>query len=332
MKKNALIIILTIFGAIIVPISAMAWGTSKEYDRAEQIIIDHEAVHLHLYERCLQINPDGAESFKEVTDKWGKKNYPALREIRLILRDAFVKEGMSVSDADAKISKVSKWMTDGIEAKFTNLSAEEFLKVCSRQSAEELTSQMDFVAFLDKYHVKMLAQKENEPKPIISGVPSSNSKKENEPNPVTNSIPSSEPKTEERFVENPDGTVSDTKTKLMWAAQDNGRNISWENAKSYCENYNGGGYTDWRMPTQKELAGLYDPASEGYKPSCAFTVGGVSAGKVYLTNLIRLSCWWGWASETRGSEAASYYFYPGARNWNLKSDNSTRALPVRSVK
>jgi hypothetical protein len=44
----------------------------------------------------------------------------------------------------------------------------------------------------------------------------------------------------------------------MWAAKDNGSPISWPEAKKYCENYRGGGYMDWRMPTQDELAGLYD--------------------------------------------------------------------------
>jgi hypothetical protein len=44
----------------------------------------------------------------------------------------------------------------------------------------------------------------------------------------------------------------------MWAERDNGSDIHWAKAKSYCENYREGGYTDWRMPTQDELAGLYD--------------------------------------------------------------------------
>jgi len=52
------------------------------------------------------------------------------------------------------------------------------------------------------------------------------------------------------------GTVLDTRTNLMWAARDNGSDINWANAKSYCENYRGSGYTDWRMPKQDELAGF----------------------------------------------------------------------------
>jgi hypothetical protein len=53
-----------------------------------------------------------------------------------------------------------------------------------------------------------------------------------------------------RFIAYDNGTVLDTKTNLMWAAKDNGSDINWSNAKSYCENYRGGGYKDWRMPTQ----------------------------------------------------------------------------------
>src|SRR5664280_2658426 len=61
-----------------------------------------------------------------------------------------------------------------------------------------------------------------------------------------------------RFIVKDNETILDTRTNLMWAAKDNGSDINWENAKSHCENYRGGGYKDWRMPTQDELAGLYD--------------------------------------------------------------------------
>ena len=70
-----------------------------------------------------------------------------------------------------------------------------------------------------------------------------------------------------RFIAYDNGTVLDTKTHLMWAAKDNGRDINWANAKSYCENYRGGGYTDWRLPTQRELMGLFD-ANKSQKAEC----------------------------------------------------------------
>jgi hypothetical protein len=127
-----------------------------------------------------------------------------------------------------------------------------------------------------------------------------------------------------RFIANNNGTVLDTRTNLMWAAKDNGRNINWAEAKNYCENYRGGGYTDWRMPTQEELAGLYD-MGKSYKSDC-----GMNA---HLTELICLTCTAPWAFEKRGSEAAIFGFDPGKRYWAPQSrDHGTRALPVRSVK
>lgn len=59
-----------------------------------------------------------------------------------------------------------------------------------------------------------------------------------------------------RFIVNKDGTVTDTKTNLMWAAQDNGSDMEWSDANYYCKNYRVGGYKDWRLPTTDELIEL----------------------------------------------------------------------------
>jgi hypothetical protein len=128
-----------------------------------------------------------------------------------------------------------------------------------------------------------------------------------------------------RFIAYDDGTVLDRVSGLMWAAKDNESDINWPGAKSYCENYRGGGYTDWRMPTQDELAGLYDKA-EGYKSACG--------DEAHLTELIRLTCYWTWASETRDSGAACFRFGGGGyRCWGPPSGSSfSRVLPVRSGK
>jgi hypothetical protein len=110
----------------------------------------------------------------------------------------------------------------------------------------------------------------------------------------------------------------------MWAAKDNGYDINWADAKRYCENYRWGGYTDWRMPTQDELAGLYD-AGKSYRSDCGYDVN--------LTELIRLTCTTPWASEARGTAAANFNFVGDRRYWSHKSlDKFYRALPVRSAK
>ncbi len=137
-----------------------------------------------------------------------------------------------------------------------------------------------------------------------------------------------------RFIAYDDGTVLDTKTNLMWAAKDNGGRINWPNAKKYCESYRGGGYTDWRMPTQDELAGLFDrskprlvPCDASYNKEVIYTA----------TELIRITCYSPWAEGMEGTgrkaranmvefESGKKGFYPAAL------DVLGRALPVRSVK
>jgi hypothetical protein len=130
-----------------------------------------------------------------------------------------------------------------------------------------------------------------------------------------------------RFIAYDDGTVLDTRTNLMWAAKDNGRNINWTDAKSYCENYRGGGYTDWRMPTQDELVGLYD-GSKSRPGTC-----NRSYNIHVATELIDITCFWLWNSETRDSTAAVFNFRYGERSWSPQSYvTNSRALPVRSGK
>ncbi|MCX5828041.1 MAG: caspase family protein [Deltaproteobacteria bacterium] len=132
-----------------------------------------------------------------------------------------------------------------------------------------------------------------------------------------------------RFIAYDNGTVLDSKTNLMWAAKDNGSNISWAGAKSYCENYSVGGVTGWRMPTQSELAGLYDASNPKYQACHSDDY------KIYLTNLIDLSCCCPWASEAISSNAAYFHFGAGERDWGPQSGRNHRAyraLPVRNAK
>ena len=124
----------------------------------------------------------------------------------------------------------------------------------------------------------------------------------------------------DRFVNNGDGTVADTKTGLMWSAKDNGSPINWPDALSYCQNFSGGGHTDWRMPTLAELASLYDP---GVKNKRGY----------HVTKLIDTSAQTCWASETRGYEAARFNFTYGQEYWLRQAySGPTRVLPVRSNK
>jgi hypothetical protein len=60
------------------------------------------------------------------------------------------------------------------------------------------------------------------------------------------------------FSDNGDGTVIDSATGRMWMQQDAGVAKNWEQALSYCENFEIAGHSDWRLPQAKELQSLID--------------------------------------------------------------------------
>ncbi|MFC2077874.1 DUF1566 domain-containing protein [Candidatus Bipolaricaulota bacterium] len=63
-----------------------------------------------------------------------------------------------------------------------------------------------------------------------------------------------------RFVDVGDGTIKDTHMKLMWLKSINTGAMTWDSAKTFCENlvYPLGGYSDWRLPEIWELYSLVD--------------------------------------------------------------------------
>lgn len=128
------------------------------------------------------------------------------------------------------------------------------------------------------------------------------------------------PKVDGHLIANADGTVSDTTTGLMWAAYDSALDLNLMDAKGFCENYHGGGYADWRLPTLDELAELY---SKGIRR------------KDEIPGQIVNIHWRVWASdEAKYRDVVNGYgvfsFNSGTRHWIHPSTTlNLRALLVR---
>ena len=60
------------------------------------------------------------------------------------------------------------------------------------------------------------------------------------------------------FTDNNDGTITDQASGLMWMQADAGLALEWDDALEYAENYEYGGYDDWRLPDVKELQSIVD--------------------------------------------------------------------------
>jgi hypothetical protein len=73
--------------------------------------------------------------------------------------------------------------------------------------------------------------------------------------------------TEQRFIDNGDGTVSDSNTGLLWIREDvwqlQERWVTWDEARDFTNalaNNEFCGLANWRLPTIDEARSLYDPA------------------------------------------------------------------------
>lgn len=59
------------------------------------------------------------------------------------------------------------------------------------------------------------------------------------------------------FKDNGDGTVLDQNTGLMWK-KDESPNLNWEEAMRYCKELSLAGFSDWRLPSIRELPTILD--------------------------------------------------------------------------
>ena len=117
------------------------------------------------------------------------------------------------------------------------------------------------------------------------------------------------------FVNNGNGTVTDTSTGLMWQ-RDTARDgqgdydtMTWEEALAYCEALDLGGETDWRLPTIKDLGSLVDLSR--YDPAINTTS---------FPNTISSSYWSATTSADRTGYAWHVGFYYGNGYWFNKSN------------
>lgn len=86
-------------------------------------------------------------------------------------------------------------------------------------------------------------------------------------------------------VDQGNGAVTDTLTKLTWQQADDGTTRTWEPALGYCEGLTLAGYDDWRLPNYKELVSItddsrYNPAINPLFPNTKVT----PSGGVYWTS------------------------------------------------
>ena len=132
----------------------------------------------------------------------------------------------------------------------------------------------------------------------------------------------------ERFIDNADGTVTDTLLNVMWSKTDNHGNINWRQAQQwvkYTFPYTlPTSYDNWRLPAIDELKTLYEKNTQGYETDCG--------QKVKIVPVIELTCGWVWAAEMESISARLFNFHRGySYTDRISKYRAYRVLAVRSL-
>lgn len=122
------------------------------------------------------------------------------------------------------------------------------------------------------------------------------------------------------YVDNGNGTVTDTSTGLTWQQNTPEEAINWEEALAYCESLSLGGNTDWRLPNINELRSLVDYNRN--TPSIDMTYFPNTSPSLY------------WSSTTYASNVSSVWgvSFVNAKGYSSNKGSFTLVRAVRGEK
>lgn len=98
----------------------------------------------------------------------------------------------------------------------------------------------------------------------------------------------------ERFVEKTEGVVKDSETGLMWTLLDTATCMTFDQAEHYVDQLSTGDYSDWRLPTMDEIAGIYKktpsfPVTEAQRYWSEESYSGYSDGWYKVVNILEVT-------------------------------------------
>jgi hypothetical protein len=110
------------------------------------------------------------------------------------------------------------------------------------------------------------------------------------------------------------GALWDARTKQEWLQEDNGDEINWNSARSFCEERHRG----WRMPSLPELKSIYDEHEPGVR--CAQAICKVSS-QFHLTGT------WFWSATQVGKDSTDGIELA----WGVLMTNGAQTQAVRDA-
>lgn len=107
------------------------------------------------------------------------------------------------------------------------------------------------------------------------------------------------------LIDNGNGTVTDTRTGLLWQQGEASAPMRWDAALSYCEGLSLENRTDWRLPNVKELESLTDDSR--YNPTLDKTFfPGVHSSRYWTSTTYVNALVYAWAPDFLGDNMVTF--------------------------
>jgi|HubBroStandDraft_2_1064218.scaffolds.fasta_scaffold93776_2 hypothetical protein len=132
----------------------------------------------------------------------------------------------------------------------------------------------------------------------------------------------------------PTNVWADPSTGLMWAGKDNGLNVNWNDADSFCRKLTIGSYSGWRLPDIQELSTLYDGSVTREYVYTGEAYDAARNGQVqhhHVKTGVELDSCCAWSSTKRGADKAVYLRFQSGEQitYPMTATGVIRALCVR---
>jgi len=134
------------------------------------------------------------------------------------------------------------------------------------------------------------------------------------------------------FKDNGDGTITDTRSGLMWMQYANIalRKMNYNDNRTYCQNLEYAGYNDWHIPTKDEFLTLIELPESNDNIRKLSTYGFIDIQEKYWTSTMVAR-----GGDSFSSIRITQYIYFIVDSNTMRSDgkdNEYYLLPVRSTK
>jgi hypothetical protein len=118
----------------------------------------------------------------------------------------------------------------------------------------------------------------------------------------------------DRWEDLGDGVLRDRRTNLQWLKDDNGEDVDWHGATSFCDRR----HDRWRLPRLEELKSIYDPGEPGVR--CAHA-------ECKVAPLFRLTGTWFWSATQVGKDGSDGIELA----WGVQLSNGVPTQAVRDA-